>query len=121
MLSSGLGATEARRGTRPEGWRSSRSFDKIGRVAETDDDRHLDEALRAVERLGPAIKARAIIEQAKVLVMAQLACGESESFELLADASQRERVKLVDIATQVKDTVLSAGRLPAVFDELDLT
>lgn len=53
------------------------------------------------ERLGEAMKSRAVIEQAKGMLMAAQSCGEDEAFALLVHASQRENVKLRDIAHRI--------------------
>jgi AmiR/NasT family two-component response regulator len=47
------------------------------------------------------MKSRAVIEQAKGMLMAAQRCSEDEAFELLVAASQRENVKLRDIATRI--------------------
>lgn len=53
------------------------------------------------EDLGEAMKSRAVIEQAKGILMAAQKCAETEAFALLVRASQRENVKLRDIATRI--------------------
>ncbi|MDQ1445117.1 MAG: hypothetical protein QOI20_1581 [Acidimicrobiaceae bacterium] len=53
------------------------------------------------ERLGQAMKSRAVIEQAKGVLMAAQHCDAEEAFELLVRASQRENVKLRDIASRI--------------------
>jgi GAF domain-containing protein len=53
------------------------------------------------ERLGEAMKSRATIEQAKGMLMAAQGCDEHEAFNLLVQASQRENVKLRDIAQRI--------------------
>jgi GAF domain-containing protein len=52
-------------------------------------------------RLGEAMKTRAVIEQAKGMLMAAQRCTEDEAFELLVRASQRENIKLRDIAGRI--------------------
>jgi len=52
-------------------------------------------------RLGEAMEFRAVIEQAKGMLMAAQRCSEDDAFELLIAASQRENVKLRDIATRI--------------------
>ena len=54
-------------------------------------------------RLGEAMKSRATIEQAKGILMGAQRCGPDEAFELLIRASQRENVKLRDIAHRIVD------------------
>jgi AmiR/NasT family two-component response regulator len=53
--------------------------------------------------LGEAMKSRAVIEQAKGVLMAAQRCSEDKAFELLVNASQRENVKLRDIATRIME------------------
>jgi GAF domain-containing protein len=52
------------------------------------------------EGLGEAMKNRAVIEQAKGILMAK-GCDADTAFELLVRASQRENVKLRDIAQRI--------------------
>lgn len=53
------------------------------------------------ERLGDAMKSRAVIEQAKGILMAAQRCDEDEAFALLVRASQRENIKLRDVARRI--------------------
>jgi AmiR/NasT family two-component response regulator len=53
------------------------------------------------ERLGEAMDHRALIEQAKGLLMAAQRCTSDTAFGYLVQASQRENVKLRDIAARV--------------------
>lgn len=53
------------------------------------------------DRLGDAMKSRAVIEQAKGMLMAAQRCTEDEAFDLLVRASQRENLKLRDIASRI--------------------
>jgi GAF domain-containing protein len=59
------------------------------------------------DRLGEAMKSRAAIEQAKGVLMGVQRCGPDEAFELLIRASQRENVKLRDIARRIVDDAAS--------------
>lgn len=52
-------------------------------------------------RLGEAMAHRAVIEQAKGMLMASQQCDEDEAFQLLVKASQRENLKLRDIARRI--------------------
>jgi GAF domain-containing protein len=52
-------------------------------------------------RLGEAMKSRATIEQAKGILMGAQRCGPDEAFELLTRASQRENVKLREVARRI--------------------
>jgi transcriptional regulator with GAF, ATPase, and Fis domain len=54
------------------------------------------------EQLDEAMRSRAVIEQAKGMLMAQSpGMGPDEAFELLRRASQRENVKVRDIAARI--------------------
>jgi GAF domain-containing protein len=53
------------------------------------------------ERLGEAMDHRALIEQAKGLLMAAQRCTSDKAFGYLVQASQRENVKLRDIAARL--------------------
>jgi AmiR/NasT family two-component response regulator len=51
------------------------------------------------------MKTRAVIEQAKGILMSQRRCDATEAFSLLAAASQRSNRKLRDIAQAIVDGV----------------
>jgi GAF domain-containing protein len=51
-----------------------------------------------------AMQTRAVIEQAKGVLMAQRRVGEEEAFEILRDASQRYNRKLRDIAVGIVES-----------------
>jgi GAF domain-containing protein len=53
------------------------------------------------EQLQEAMQSRAVIEQAKGILMAQSHINADEAFEVLVRASQRENRKLRDIATEL--------------------
>jgi GAF domain-containing protein len=55
------------------------------------------------ERLDQAMQTRSVIEQAKGMLMAVQRCSADEAFELLVKASQRENVKLREIARRLVD------------------
>jgi GAF domain-containing protein len=65
-------------------------------------------------RLGEAMEHRADIEQAKGMLMAAQCCSSDDAFDLLVRASQRENVKLRDIAArmvaQANDRAAEEGR-----------
>ena len=65
--------------------------------------RHTDlaAAQREIDDLRTALASRAVIEQAKGLLMARHACSPDQAFRLLANASQRENRKLRDVADAV--------------------
>lgn len=54
-----------------------------------------------VQQLQTALVSRAVIDQAKGIIMAQLHCGPDEAFATLTKQSQREHRKLRDIAKDV--------------------
>jgi GAF domain-containing protein len=62
------------------------------------------EASQLSEQLGEAMRSRAVIEQAKGMLMARTPhLGADDAFDLLRKASQRENVKLRDIAQRIVD------------------
>jgi GAF domain-containing protein len=70
---------------------------------------HLYESTRDLARnLDVAMQSRAVIEQAKGILMSQRRCDAAEAFNLLAVASQRSNRKVRDIAQGIVDGV--AGR-----------
>jgi GAF domain-containing protein len=69
---------------------------------------HLYESTRELAtNLDAAMRSRAVIEQAKGILMSQRRCDASEAFSLLADASQRSNRKVRDIAQSLIDGVSS--------------
>jgi GAF domain-containing protein len=67
------------------------------------------DARAMTERLGEAMKSRAVIEQAKGMLMAAQGCDEDTAFELLVKASQRENVKLRDVARRIVERTTPPG------------
>jgi len=66
---------------------------------------HLYEAQgRVAEQLQQAMQSRAVIEQAKGILMAQKHCTAQEAFDLLVGASQRSNRKLRDVAQSLVDS-----------------
>ena len=60
---------------------------------------HLYEAQgRVAEQLQQAMRSRAVIEQAKGVLMAERRCTAEDAFHLLVDLSQRSNRKLKDVA-----------------------
>lgn len=71
---------------------------------------HLYETTREkAANLDAAMRSRAVIEQAKGILMSQRRCDASEAFTLLAAASQRSNRKLRDIAQALVDGVTGAA------------
>lgn len=56
------------------------------------------------DQLQEALGSRAVIEQAKGMLMAQRHCGADEAFNVLRRSSQHRNIKLRDIAGVVVDT-----------------
>ena len=59
------------------------------------------EAKEVADHLHQAMKSRAVIEQAKGMLMAAQGCGPDEAFDLLVRASQRSNRKLRDVAQEL--------------------
>ncbi|MCU1587838.1 MAG: hypothetical protein JWN31_1331 [Frankiales bacterium] len=60
-----------------------------------------DAQARVAEQLQEAMASRAVIEQAKGILMGQLRCGAEEAFAALVKQSQDSNVKLRDVAEQL--------------------
>lgn len=60
--------------------------------------------------LGEAMEHRAVIEQAKGILMGSQGCDEEAAFQLLVRASQRENVKLRDVARRIVEAAVARGR-----------
>lgn len=60
--------------------------------------------------LSDAMQHRAVIEQAKGVLMGAQGCDENAAFDLLVKASQRENVKLREIAQRIVDNVSRGQR-----------
>ena len=72
---------------------------------------HLYETTRDLaENLDTAMRSRAVIEQAKGVLMSQQHCDATEAFGLLAAASQRSNRKLAHIARAIVDGVSTHRR-----------
>jgi GAF domain-containing protein len=69
-----------------------------------------DASRTLAQQLETAMQSRAVIEQAKGILMAQASCDADEAFEVLRRASQRENVKLRDVAERI---VSSVAKTPA--------
>ncbi|MGW4112375.1 ANTAR domain-containing protein [Actinosynnema sp. NPDC004786] len=70
--------------------------------------RHLHARDQAAQ-LGLALTSRAVIDQAKGIVMAVHRVSADEAFSMLVDRSQRENVKLRDYAERFIEEVLGGG------------
>ena len=60
--------------------------------------------------LAAAMKSRAVIEQAKGILMGAQRCGPDEAFQVLVRASQRENRKLREIAEELVNRVQQGGQ-----------
>ena len=60
-------------------------------------------------QLGEAMANRAVIEQAKGILMGAQRCNDDDAFQMLVKASQRENVKLRAIAQRIVDNVAPRG------------
>ena len=92
------------------------TVDEIGDVLTAYAHEHPDELAELrdeVEGLKVALVSRATIEQAKGILMASNQCDPDEAFGLLVRASQRENVKLRDIAARIVDNASRPDRTDA--------
>jgi hypothetical protein len=62
-----------------------------------------DSSVRTAGQLREAAEARAIVEQAKGILMHALGCSADEALERLRDVSQRNNIKTVAVAQRVID------------------
>lgn len=63
--------------------------------------------------LGEAMKSRAVIEQAKGVLMGAEGIDEDAAFEMLTAASQRENIKLRDVALRIVENTARRSASPA--------
>jgi hypothetical protein len=68
-----------------------------------------DDARRTASQLRDAAASRAVVDQAKGMLMHALTCSADEALERMRQASQRSNVRAIDVA---RDVVASGGRLP---------
>jgi transcriptional regulator with GAF, ATPase, and Fis domain len=66
-------------------------------------------AFEMVAGLEQALRSRAVVEQAKGKVMAANSCSPDEAFAILVRVSQRENVRLRDVARQIVEGSPSGG------------
>jgi GAF domain-containing protein len=62
--------------------------------------------------LGEAMKHRAVIEQAKGILMGAQGIDEDAAFDMLTHASQRENAKLRDVAQRIVTNAVKRGQPP---------
>ncbi|MCD9875407.1 ANTAR domain-containing protein [Streptomyces guryensis] len=70
------------------------------------------------EQLGRALVSRAVIDQARGMVMALAACSSERAWDLLVDVSQRCNVKLRDVAAALVATTKDEALPERVRQEL---
>ncbi len=71
---------------------------------------HLYEAQgKVAEQLQAAMQSRAVIEQAKGMLMAERRCGAKQAFDILVQLSQQSNRKLRDVAQALVDSADSGG------------
>ena len=63
-------------------------------------------ASEAADHMRRAMESRAVIEQAKGILMAQRRCSSKEAFDLLVRSSQRQNIKLRALAERVVEGVV---------------
>ena len=61
------------------------------------------------EQLAAAVESRDVIGMAKGLLMASSGCSPDGAFDLLRNASQRENVKLVEVARRIVRSRVTTG------------
>jgi GAF domain-containing protein len=59
------------------------------------------EKVTLAEHLQTAMESRAVIEQAKGIIMATAGCSADDAFKILRDQSQAENIKLRDVAAEL--------------------
>jgi GAF domain-containing protein len=75
--------------------------------------RVVETSRRLTSQMREAMSARAVIEQAKGILMAERSCDDEVAFDLLRTASQRQNVKLRDVAQGlVASKVRAAHNVP---------
>jgi hypothetical protein len=70
-----------------------------------------EDAQRTAVQLTESVESRAVVDQAKGMIMQALRCDEETAFQRLVAASQRRHTRLVDLAREVVGT---RGRLPRI-------
>ena len=70
------------------------------------------QAQRTATQLKDSVKARAVTDQAKGILMHALGCDAEEALRYLRRESQRRHVKVTEVAARVIATYAPAGRAP---------
>jgi GAF domain-containing protein len=76
-------------------------------------------SIRLATQLGEALGSRAVIDQAKGIVMALRHCDADEAFEILRIASQINNRKLRSIAEDIVSATVNGKQLPIPLPHLD--
>lgn len=74
--------------------------------------RQKEELRQLTEQLNAALDSRAVIDQAKGVVMADRGCSAEEAFRHLAEISQRTNTKVRDVARLVVEQAAGTGPRP---------
>ncbi len=64
-------------------------------------DERIADLVAEIEHLNAAMEHRSVIEQAKGVIMSTTRCSADAAFAVLVAASQRENVKLRDVAERI--------------------
>jgi AmiR/NasT family two-component response regulator len=79
---------------------------------------HLYETTAALaEQMTQAMATRAVIEQAKGIIMRDRGCSPDEAFDALVRLSQETHLKLRDIARRLVDHVSGGGSVSTLSDD----
>jgi AmiR/NasT family two-component response regulator len=66
---------------------------------------NLDDLRGLSRRIGEAMSARAIVEQAKGVIMGARRCGPDEAFDALRRSAHLEKMRVQDVARRVLEAV----------------
>ena len=66
-------------------------------------------ATSRADQMAEAMRSRAVIEQAKGILMGQRQCNSDEAFSILVRLSQQSHRKLRDVAMALVDHVIRGG------------
>lgn len=71
-------------------------------------------AAELAEQLKAALSSRAVIDQAKGIIMGSQGCTADQAFDVLRRASQRENTKVRDIAQAIVERAQSGGKMSSL-------
>lgn len=69
-------------------------------------------SIRLADQLREALSSRAVIDQAKGILMSRESCGEDEAFELLRRVSQDSNTKVRVVAQEMVNRAAGDGQVP---------